>query len=153
MQRVPLVTSEYEGPGLLRYDIVGLDDRASESCDGIEESVERVRQLLAHEHSLGTYDYKLDRCIRNLRTLLCYAAGLPYSRMLLAGFSQGGAMSLFTGLQLPKLEGRDSEHALAGLVVMSGYLPGTSAACCQLYSVLSGLLCLQARRSSPSRRA
>jgi lysophospholipase-2 len=44
--------------------------------------------------------------------------------MLLAGFSQGGAMSLFTGLQLPKLEGRDSEHALAGLVVMSGYLPG-----------------------------
>jgi lysophospholipase-2 len=106
---------------------VGLDDRASESCDGIEESVERVRQLLAHEHSLGTYDYKLDRCIRNLRTTM-HAAGLPYSRMLLAGFSQGGAMSLFAGLQLPKLEGRDSEHALAGLVVMSGYLPGTSAA-------------------------
>lgn len=36
-----------------RYDIVGLDDRAAESCDGIEESAERIRALLAHEHSLG----------------------------------------------------------------------------------------------------
>ena len=48
--------------------------------------------------------------------------GLPYSRMMLAGFSQGGAMSLFTGLQLPAEEG--VAPALAGLVVMSGYLPG-----------------------------
>lgn len=37
----------------LRYDIVGLDDRASESCDGIEASVDRVRALLAQERSLG----------------------------------------------------------------------------------------------------
>lgn len=42
--------------------------------------------------------------------------------MMLAGFSQGGAMSLFTGLQLPAEEG--VAPALAGLVVMSGYLPG-----------------------------
>ena len=38
--------------------------------------------------------------------------------MLLAGFSQGGALSLFTGLQL--------ETSLAGIVVMSGYLPAAS---------------------------
>ena len=38
--------------------------------------------------------------------------------MVLAGFSQGGALSLFTGLQL--------EISLAGILVMSGYLPASS---------------------------
>jgi phospholipase/carboxylesterase len=41
--------------------------------------------------------------------------GIPLSRTILSGFSQGGAMTLDVGLELP----------LAGLVVMSGYLhPG-----------------------------
>ena len=40
------------------------------------------------------------------------------ARMVLAGFSQGGALSLFTGLQL--------ESSLAGILVMSGYLPAAS---------------------------
>ncbi len=38
--------------------------------------------------------------------------------MVLAGFSQGGALSLFTGLQL--------ESSLAGIMVLSGYLPAAS---------------------------
>lgn len=38
--------------------------------------------------------------------------GIPLSRTILAGFSQGGAMALEVGLQLP----------LAGLLVLSGYL-------------------------------
>jgi predicted esterase len=38
--------------------------------------------------------------------------------MMLAGFSQGGALSLVTGLQLPV------EKKLAGILVMSGYLAG-----------------------------
>lgn len=38
--------------------------------------------------------------------------GIPLSRTILSGFSQGGAMTLDVGLTLP----------LAGLVVMSGYL-------------------------------
>ncbi len=38
--------------------------------------------------------------------------GVPLSRTILSGFSQGGAMTLDVGLQLP----------LAGLIVMSGYL-------------------------------
>ena len=38
--------------------------------------------------------------------------GIPLSRTILGGFSQGGAMTLDVGLSLP----------LAGLVVMSGYL-------------------------------
>ncbi|MBD2386504.1 alpha/beta hydrolase [Cylindrospermum sp. FACHB-282] len=44
--------------------------------------------------------------------------GIPLSRTILSGFSQGGAMTLDVGLSLP----------LAGLVVMSGYLhPGVGA--------------------------
>jgi phospholipase/carboxylesterase len=43
------------------------------------------------------------------------STGVPLSRTILSGFSQGGAMTLDVGLKLP----------LAGLVVMSGYLhPG-----------------------------
>jgi phospholipase/carboxylesterase len=41
--------------------------------------------------------------------------GIPLSRTILSGFSQGGAMTLDVGLTLP----------LAGLVVMSGYLHPT----------------------------
>ena len=41
--------------------------------------------------------------------------GIPASRIVLGGFSQGAAMALFTGLRYPK--------ALGGLVVLSGYLP------------------------------
>ena len=42
-------------------------------------------------------------------------AGIPPSRIVLAGFSQGGALSLYTGLQYPS--------TLAGILVKSGYLP------------------------------
>lgn len=41
--------------------------------------------------------------------------GIPCSRIILAGFSQGGAMTLFTGLRYPE--------KLAGLMVLSAYLP------------------------------
>lgn len=40
--------------------------------------------------------------------------GVPHERIVLAGFSQGAAMTLFTGLR--------HAHRLAGLVVLSGYL-------------------------------
>lgn len=79
------------------YDIVGLDERSNESCEGIEESRARIADILKKEHE---------------------TTSLPYSRMVLAGFSQGGALSLFTGLQL--------ETSLAGILVMSGYLPAAS---------------------------
>ncbi len=41
--------------------------------------------------------------------------GIPASRIVLAGFSQGCAMSLMTGLRYP--------HRLAGVCGLSGYLP------------------------------
>ena len=43
------------------------------------------------------------------------ANGIPASRIVLAGFSQGAAMTLMTGLRQPS--------RLAGLIALSGYLP------------------------------
>jgi len=80
------------------YDIVGLDQRSNEKCKGIDQSRSMVTDLLDKE----------------------YRRGIPYHRMALAGFSQGGALSLFTGLQLPR------DNKLAGILVMSGYLPGAA---------------------------
>ena len=53
-------------------------------------------------------------CFDCLPTILIFVT----IRMVLAGFSQGGALSLFTGLQL--------DSSLAGILVMSGYLPAAS---------------------------
>ena len=78
------------------YDIVGLDEKSSEKVDGIEASVEVVRGIVQEELLIG----------------------VAPSRIVLAGFSQGGALSLFTGLQLP------SDQKPAAIVVMSGYLAG-----------------------------
>jgi lysophospholipase II len=89
------------------YDIKGLDMKSSERCDGIEASQARLAQILQTEHE---------------------TTGLPYSRMMLAGFSQGGALSLYTGMQLA------SHQKLAGIVVLSGYLPQQSK-----FQITSGL--------------
>ena len=81
------------------YDITGLDERSNENCKGIHDSQKTLMDILKEEHS---------------------NTNLSYERMVLMGFSQGGALSLFTGMQLEK------EHKLAGIVVMSGYLPAKS---------------------------
>ena len=81
------------------FDALGTTDKASEPCDGIEESTRRVYEFLAAEH----------------------IAGLPYSRMALAGFSQGAGLSLCAGLQLPS-----AEQKLAGLLILAGFLPAAN---------------------------
>lgn len=60
---------------------------------GIEVSCATIRQLIAGQN----------------------ARGIPTSKIFLAGFSQGGAMTYTAGLTHPA--------ALGGLIVMSGYLP------------------------------
>mmetsp|Transcript_27890 Transcript_27890/g.39908 ORF Transcript_27890/g.39908 Transcript_27890/m.39908 type:complete len:237 (-) Transcript_27890:1126-1836(-) len=82
------------------YDIKGLDERSNEQCDGILQSRDRIRSILRKEHE---------------------ERGLPYSRMAIAGFSQGGALALFTGLQQ-----EDASQKLAGILVLSGYLAGAN---------------------------
>ena len=81
------------------YDIESLGtERSSQECAGIVDSRDYVRKLISGEES----------------------AGIPRSRVVLAGFSQGGAMALFTGLQ--------SSARLAGVAVLSGYLPASDVA-------------------------
>lgn len=76
------------------YDILGLDfTLRGEDEAGLRESQREVDALIAHE----------------------VARGVPASRIVLMGFSQGCAMALLTGL-------RHAER-LAGIVGLSGYLP------------------------------
>ena len=80
------------------YNIENLSkSRSQQECQGIDESTSTLHKLIEKEK----------------------AQGIDYSRIVLAGFSQGGAMSLWTGLQFP-----DSHTSrLAGIVCLSGYLP------------------------------
>jgi phospholipase/carboxylesterase len=75
------------------YDIYGFDLVRREDETGLRASVVDVQALIEREIALG----------------------IPASRIVLAGFSQGCAMTLLAGLRAPQ--------RLAGLVGMSGYLP------------------------------
>ncbi len=75
------------------YDILGTETLRREDEAGLRQSREAIEQLLAHEKSRG----------------------IPAKRIVIAGFSQGCAMALLTGL-------RHAER-LGGIVAMSGYLP------------------------------
>ena len=75
------------------YDILGMDLVRREDAGGLRESIAQVHRLLDAE----------------------VARGVPASRIVLAGFSQGCAITLGAGVRYPQ--------RLAGLVGMSGYLP------------------------------
>ena len=75
------------------YDIMGADVARREDEAGLKASQLEIEALIAREK----------------------ARGIPASRIILAGFSQGCAMALQTGL-------RHGEK-LAGLMCLSGYLP------------------------------
>lgn len=84
------------------YDIVSLDFRSRADATGVAESVVQVEELIAREQ----------------------ARGIPLGRILLAGFSQGGAITLSAGLR--------RRQPLAGLIALSTYLPEVDAAAAQL---------------------
>lgn len=75
------------------YDISNADLVRREDEAGLRASQLQVEALIAREK----------------------ARGIPASRIILAGFSQGCAMTLQTGLRHPE--------TLAGLMCLSGYLP------------------------------
>ena len=75
------------------YDIYSLENSSQEDACGIVQMQQSIHQLIEQEIS----------------------SGIPSNRIVLAGFSQGGAMSLYTGLHCQK--------PLAGIVVLSAYLP------------------------------
>jgi phospholipase/carboxylesterase len=82
------------------YDILGTDLARREDEVGLRESFADVHALIERE----------------------IARGVPSRRIVLAGFSQGCAITLGAGLRC--------QHRLAGLAGLSGYLPlaGTTAA-------------------------
>jgi phospholipase/carboxylesterase len=75
------------------YDILGVDLVRREDEAGLRKSQAMIERLIEQEKTRGT----------------------PANRILLAGFSQGCAMTLQTGLRYPE--------KLAGLLCLSGYLP------------------------------
>ena len=75
------------------YDILGVDLVRREDEKSLRESGHALQALIDRE----------------------IAQGMPASRIVLGGFSQGCAMTLLTGLRAPQ--------RLAGLLGMSGYLP------------------------------
>lgn len=76
------------------YDIVSLDfSKVREDAAGVRRSIAEVEALVARER---------DR-------------GVPANRVILAGFSQGGAVTLAAGLR--------REQPLLGLAALSSYLP------------------------------
>ena len=75
------------------YDIRDMDLSNRADAAGVDESVAQVEALVAREGGRG----------------------VPASRVLLAGFSQGGAIALAAGIR--------RREPLAGLIALSTYLP------------------------------
>jgi phospholipase/carboxylesterase len=75
------------------YDIIGNNPGTREDEAGLRKSQAAIEQLIAQEKSRG----------------------IAADRIVLAGFSQGSAMTLQAGLRYPE--------KLAGLLCLSGYLP------------------------------
>ncbi|HEY7378078.1 MAG TPA: alpha/beta hydrolase fold domain-containing protein [Steroidobacteraceae bacterium] len=73
------------------YDILGIDRQSQQDEVGIRGSAAAVRALIARENERG----------------------VSSSRIVLAGFSQGGALALFVGLRYPE--------RLAGIMGLSCY--------------------------------
>ena len=73
--------------------------------------------ILAPDFSRGQDDAGIRRSEQQLRALIQREidAGIPAGNILLAGFSQGGAIVLHTGLRYPQ--------PLAGILALSTYLP------------------------------
>jgi phospholipase/carboxylesterase len=75
------------------YDILGFGPERAEDDAGIRQSATVVTRCIEQES----------------------ASGLPENRIIVAGFSQGGAMALHTALRHP--------NQLAGVMALSTYLP------------------------------
>jgi phospholipase/carboxylesterase len=75
------------------YDITGAELVRREDESGLRASQQKIEALIAREKERG----------------------IPASKIILAGFSQGCAMTLQTGLRHPE--------KLAGMLCLSGYLP------------------------------
>lgn len=90
------------------YDIVGMDFPSRADSDGVVQSIAQVETLIAREGERG----------------------VPPERLLLAGFSQGGAVTLAAGLR--------RQAPLAGLIALSTYLPDADGAAAARTTIATG---------------
>ncbi len=91
----PMIPVTINGGHVMRawYDILGTDLARREDEAGLRKSEGLIRGLIDAQ----------------------VASGIAANRIVLAGFSQGCAVTLMTGLRYP--------HRLAALMALSGYLP------------------------------
>lgn len=75
------------------YDIFGLSASSQEDAPGIQDAYQILSGLIDEQ----------------------YQGGIAYNRIVLVGFSQGGALALYTATQFPQ--------PLAGVAGLSTYLP------------------------------
>lgn len=75
------------------FDLMGLSPDSPEDESGIKKAAENIKAIIEHEAEHG----------------------IPPHRIILGGFSQGGALSLYTALT--------AQHQLAGVVALSCWLP------------------------------
>lgn len=80
------------------YDIKGINIADKEDLPGMRESQLTLNALIED----------------------CVADGIPSEHVIVAGFSQGGAVAYYTGIRSP--------HKLAGILALSAYLPFASVA-------------------------
>jgi len=95
---VRAVTINNGAPMRAWYDIVGMDFPTRADDAGVTQSIVQANALIDRER----------------------ARGIAPERVLLAGFSQGGAIALAAGLR--------RTTPLAGIIALSTYLPGADAA-------------------------
>ena len=75
------------------FDIISFGFKSDEDEDGMLKTVRSLNELITAEVD----------------------AGIPADRIVLGGFSQGGAMSILTGLTI--------ERKLGGIACLSGWVP------------------------------
>jgi phospholipase/carboxylesterase len=100
------------------YDIAEVDLRRRHDEAGIRKSATAVEAWIAHER----------------------ARGVPSERIVLAGFSQGGAVAVFAGLR--------HRERLGGLVALSTYLVGEDSLDAERTAVNQGVRILQVHGSA-----
>lgn len=76
-----------------RFDLRSMDPSGPEDEEGIRRAADMVHSLIAEE----------------------VAAGISTKRIVLGGFSQGGALAMYSALTFPE--------PLAGVLVLSAWLP------------------------------
>ena len=75
------------------FDLRSLDPSGQEDEEGIRKAAKMVHSMIAEE----------------------VAAGIPTKRIVIGGFSQGGALAIYSALTFPE--------PLAGVIALSAWLP------------------------------